>query len=99
MHSVVRIYSGKGAEELFDLLENRKAEVDQVMRPIQGFISYTLVRTVDGGFSVSVFEDKKGAEASMKAARDWIKANMPAGTTTNPPEIIDGTVITHLARA
>ena len=97
MHAVIRSYSGKGAEELFDLLEAHKSDVDNVIRPIKGFVSYTLVRTADGGFSVSVFQDRKGAEESMAAARQWIKKNMPEGVTTNPPDVMDGTVITHLA--
>ena len=47
MHAVIRTYSGHGAKELFDLLEKRKAEVDSLIRPIKGFVSYSLVRTGD----------------------------------------------------
>ena len=32
MYAVVRTYSGAGAKELFTLLEQRKAEVEAVMR-------------------------------------------------------------------
>ncbi|SEE71240.1 hypothetical protein SAMN05444161_6819 [Rhizobiales bacterium GAS191] len=32
MHAVVRTYSGKGAKELFDLLEKRKADVENLKR-------------------------------------------------------------------
>ena len=39
MHAVIRTYCGKGAKELFNLLEQRKADVELVMRPIKGFVS------------------------------------------------------------
>lgn len=34
MYAVVRTYSGAGAKELFNLLEQRKAEVEAVMRTV-----------------------------------------------------------------
>ena len=37
MQTVVRTYSGKGAKELFDVLEQRKADLETVMRPIKGW--------------------------------------------------------------
>ena len=49
MQAVVRSYSGKGAKELFDLLEKQKKEVEKLMHPVKGFVSYTLVRSADGG--------------------------------------------------
>ena len=54
MQTVVRRYSGKGAKELFDVLEQRTADVEEVMRSVKGFVGYTLVRTSEGGFSVTV---------------------------------------------
>jgi hypothetical protein len=49
MYAVVRTYEGPGADELFDLLDRRKAEVEAVMRTVPGLVSYTLVRTSGGG--------------------------------------------------
>ena len=40
MYAVVRTFSG--AKGLFDLLENRKAEVDAAMRSLPGLVSFTL---------------------------------------------------------
>jgi hypothetical protein len=62
MHAVIRTYCGKGAKELFDILEKNKAEAVGVMRPIKGFVSYLEARTADGGFSVTVCEDKAGTD-------------------------------------
>ena len=44
MHAVIRSYSGSGASELFDLLEKRKSDVEDMMRSIEGFVAYDLVR-------------------------------------------------------
>ncbi len=48
MYAVVRTFSGPGAKALFDLLENRKAEVDAAMRSVPGLVTYTLLRSGDG---------------------------------------------------
>ena len=47
MDVVVRTYSGKGSKELFSLLEERKADVEKLMRSVKGFESYTLARSSD----------------------------------------------------
>ncbi len=95
MHAVVRNYSGKGAKELFDVLEKNKAEVERLIRGVKGFVSYSMVRTADGGFSVSVYQDKTGTDESIRVARDWISKN--AGKTgAAAPTISEGTVILQL---
>ena len=55
MHTVIRSYSGSGATALFDLLEERKEEVGSLIRAVTGFVSYSLVRTADGGISVTIY--------------------------------------------
>ena len=95
MHAVIRSYSGKGAKELFDVLEQNKTEIRKVIRTIKGFVSYSLVRTEDGGFSVSVYRTKARAEESVQAARDWIKENA-AGIGAKPPKVTEGTIILQL---
>jgi hypothetical protein len=95
VHAVVRTYSGKGAKDLFDVLEKQKSDVENVIRSIKGFVSYTLVRTRDGGLSVSVFQDKAGTEESVQKARDWVKQNASqAGASA--PIVTEGTAILHL---
>ena len=97
MHAVVRTYSGSGAKDLFDLLERRKAEVEQLLRGVQGFEGYTLARSGDRGFSVTVCQDKAGADESVRATRDWIAKN--AGNTgVGAPQIAEGEVIIHASR-
>jgi hypothetical protein len=95
MHAVIRTYSGKGAKELFDVLEKSKADVEKLIRSVKGFVNYSLVRTAGGWFSVSVYQDKAGADESVRVARDWIGKN--AGDTgVAAPMISEGTVILQL---
>jgi hypothetical protein len=94
MHAVVRTYSGKGAKELIDVIEKNKPEVERLIRGVKGFVSYSLVRTADGGFSVSVYQDKAGTDESIRVARDWIAQN--ASTTGAAPSIAEGTVLLQL---
>ena len=78
MHATVRNYSGTGSKELIDLLEKRKDEVKGLLTSIKGFVSYSLVRTPQGGFRVSVYQDKAGVDESMKRAKEWIGQNASA---------------------
>lgn len=95
MHVVTRTYTGRGAKELFDLLEKHKGDAEKLIRSIDGFVSYSLVRTADGGFSVSVFQDKSGADESIRQAKDWISKN--AGSTgAAAPVVLEGRAILHL---
>lgn len=95
MHAVVRAYGGKGAKELFDLLEQHAAEVESAMRSVKGFVSYTLVRSGDGGYSFTVCTDKAGTDESGAKARDWVAKN--AGSIgVSAPQIYEGPVVVHL---
>jgi len=58
VYAVVRNYSGSGAKELMDVLEQKKAEVESLIRGVAGAVGYDLVRTADGGVSVTVCENK-----------------------------------------
>jgi hypothetical protein len=73
MHAVVRTYSGKGANELFDVLEKNKAEVEELMRPVSGLVTYSLVRTTSG--------DSRSLSARTKLAPtrayEWRETGLP----------------------
>lgn len=95
MYAVVRNYSGQGAKELIDLLEQRKEEVEGIMRTVTGLQSYTLVSTDVGGATVTVCQDKAGADESLRVARDWIQENA-ADLGTSPPAVTEGSVVLHI---
>ena len=94
MHAVIRTYSGKGAKELFDVLEHHKADVETVMRPVKGFVSYTAARIGDGGVTVTVCQDKAGTDESVAKARDWVAKNA-ASAGAAAPKIAEGPVLIH----
>jgi hypothetical protein len=96
MHAVIRTYSGTAAKELFDLLDERKADVDGLMRSIDGFVSYLLVRTNDGGMSVTVCQSKAGTDESVQRAKQWIAANA-SGINAAAPAVSEGEVIVQLS--
>lgn len=95
MQAVIRTYSGKGAKELFDVLEKSEVEVQNIMRSVKSFVSYTLARSGDGGFSVTVCQDKAGIDESLQKAKDWIAKN--AGNTgVSAPQVTTGDVVIHM---
>jgi len=95
MKAIIRKYSGKGAKELFEALEKHTAELQPLMRSVKGFVSYTLARSGDGGFSMTVCQDQAGLDESTQKARDWIAKNA-ANTGVVAPEVSVGDVIVHL---
>ena len=96
MDAVVRTYSGKGATELFDVLEKHKKDVETLMRSVKGFSSYSLIRTGDGGMSVTVCNDKAGIDESGDKAKDWIGKNAPS-VGAAAPKVSEGNVILQLS--
>lgn len=95
MQVVIRNYSGKGANELFNLLEKQSAEVQTAMKAVKGFISYTLARTEAGGFSITICQDKAGIDESVQKAKEWVAKNA-ASTGVAAPEVTQGDAFVHL---
>lgn len=89
MHVVVRNYSGQGASELFDAMEQRADEVKEIISSVPGFVSYAAFRSDGGVMSVTTCDDKDGTDESSKRAADWVKENV-SGATVDPPEITEG---------
>ena len=90
MHGSIRIYSG--SSDLADALVENESEVKRIIREIDGFRAYYLVRTGDGAASVSLFDDEAGAEESNKVAAAWIRENLP-DLSVSAPQIAAGEVV------
>ena len=96
MYAVVRRYSG--ATQLIDELARRQADVEAVIRPVPGFVAYTLIRSGDGGgASITVCEDQAGAAESTQRAAAWVRENVPAAAGS-PPEVTEGEVVFRFER-
>jgi hypothetical protein len=91
MYVVVRSYSGQGASELFDLLEQREEDIKSLIGGVPGFVSYAAFRSGDGGTTVTVCQDKTGTDESSRRAADWVKEN--ASMSGNPPAITEGSTV------
>ena len=93
MHAIVRTYSGQGAAELFDQLEQKNDEVEELIGGVPGFVSYTALRSGEGGLTVTVCQDKTGTDESSRRAAEWVKENV--GATANPPVVTEGGTVVH----
>jgi len=93
MHAVVRSYSGQGASELFEQLEQRNDEIEELIGGVPGFVSYTALRSSEGGVTVTVCQDKTGTDESSRRAAEWVKENI--STIGNPPVITEGGTVAH----
>ena len=93
MYAVVRSYSGQGASELFDQLEQRNDEIKELIGGVPGFVSYTAVRSSEGGVTVTVCQDKTGTDESSRRAAEWVKENISA--MANRPMITEGGAVAH----
>ncbi len=90
MYATVRTYSA--ASELADALVGKAAEVKDLIKGIDGFKAYYLIRTADGAVSVSVYEDQAGADASTAAAAAFIRENLP-DLSVAAPQVSAGEVV------
>lgn len=91
MHAAIRIYRvDPGSVGEFKRLVNETFL--PIIKEAPGFRAYYSLDTGDGRIaSVSVFDDRAGAEASTKMAADNIRENM-ASVAPNPPEVLEGEV-------
>ena len=88
MFAVVRSYSDQGAAALFDALEQRGAEIEDLISGVPGFVSYAAVRTPGGGVTVTLCEAKAGTDESSRRAAAWVAENIAVAVT--PPTIAEG---------
>ncbi len=68
-----------------------------IIKDASGFQAYYALDAGDGRLAtVSVFEDRAGAEESTRMAADWVRQNM-ASLFPNPPEVLEGEVFANEA--
>ncbi len=58
MYGVLSSYSGDGAKKLTVFLEERKVEIEAILRGVPGLMSWGLMRTPDGCTTFTLCKDK-----------------------------------------
>ena len=76
-------------------MEERKDDVESIISGVTGFVASTLIRSDNGGTTVTVCQDKAGTDESLERARDWIQANA-SGLNASPPTVSEGSVVLKL---
>ena len=67
---------------------------------LPGFIAYYWVDAGGGVMiSTSVFKDQATAQESNRKAADWVRQNNLAALLPNPPEIMEGEVVSYKTKA
>src|SRR5215831_17737427 len=95
MHVVIRQYTD--ASQLFDILATREQDVREIILTVPGFQGYQLVRTSQGGFSVTTCDDKAGTDESSRRAANWIKLNIPEDAMREATIVEGDTLFSFLA--
>jgi hypothetical protein len=62
---------------------------------VEGFRAYYVIRTDHGAVSISVYDDRSGAEESNRQAADWVRENL-SDLSVGPPQITAGEVAISL---
>jgi hypothetical protein len=82
MYAVIRAYAGNS--DLADRLAEHEGEVRELIGGIDGFKAYYLLKLAEGTSTISIFEDREGAEESSRAAAAWLAENLPELSVAAP---------------
>lgn len=93
MYAVVRRYHSRA---LMDEFERHDIRIRRIISGISGFVSYTLARTSDGGFSLSVYQNQEGAAESNTQIEAFIRDNLPEAARASA-DISEGSVLMQFA--
>lgn len=93
MHVTIRKYR-KVEGDKNQIAERVNREFVPLVSQIAGFVDFYAFNTDDGLISVSVYEDAKGGDESVRAAAKWVGQTM-AKEFPEKPEVISGEVFAH----
>jgi hypothetical protein len=94
MYAAVRHYHFKkeDSEKIDKLVQEGFVPL---LKAAKGFVRYYWLDTGEGeGASMSVFEDKAGADESIRLAAEFVKANL-SDLLVQKPEVVEGPVKAH----
>ena len=82
MFASIRKYNA--APLLVDELVKKHDDLKSVLEPISGFHAYYLLKTSDGAVSMTICENRTGAEDSNRVEATWLKDKLPMFATRAP---------------
>ena len=87
MYLVIRRWTNASA--LADAMQERQQEVTDLIRGVPGFVAYYATR--DGGnvTTITVCQNREGAQESTRTAREWVQRNL-SGAALGAPELTEG---------
>jgi heme-degrading monooxygenase HmoA len=98
MFVAIRYYQ-TDPDSVGEVVRRVKEDFVPLIRDTQGFVSYFVLapsEREDELVSVSVFEDRRGAEESNERAEDWVRQNLSELLLL--PEFAAGEVVVYEAR-
>jgi hypothetical protein len=91
MYAAVRRY--EGVTDTAEAGRRVDATFVPLISKLDGFVAYYWIDAGDGVMaSTSVFEDRAGAEESVRVAASWVRDNA-ASLLPNPPQVTAGDVV------
>jgi hypothetical protein len=94
MYAVIRRYSG--VAKLIHELEKKQGEVKKLISEAPGFIAYYAIRDGEALATITVCNDRAGADESSRMTATWVRDNM-VGVRVTAPEAYGGEVFIHTA--
>jgi hypothetical protein len=82
---------------LIDPLVGDREQFRELLARIDGFVACFLIRTADGGASVSVYAREAGTAASTKGAAAYVDDHHP-GVAVEPPHVIEARLLSTATR-
>lgn len=90
MYATIRRYENNAA--LADRLAKRSDDIQALISCVAGFRAYYLVRSTDGTASITICDDRDGAEESNRIAAAWLREHMP-DAVSRAPEVTAGEIV------
>jgi hypothetical protein len=94
MFASIRKYNS--APTLADEFGKKHEEILTVLKPIAGFHAYYVIKTADGAISMTVCENRSGADDSNRVEATWLKDKLPT-FASRAPEIWTGELKVELS--
>jgi hypothetical protein len=91
MYTTIRRYEGIDSSRIDELVQRINDGFVPIVSQVPGFVGYYVIDAGDGVIaSVSVFEDRAGADESIQRAANWVKDM--TDLIPSPPQITAGDV-------